>query len=109
VGFFDIRTGVKVASIARPKIGVVQVFPDGKSLALETTKNDESIIEIWDIPPRKPLWWVLGLLAIPSVMTLITLVRIRQRFFRSRDRQGAWAKPLPNGCGSDSARASHLD
>ncbi len=82
VGFFDIRTGGKVASIARPKIGVVQVFPDGKSLALETTKNDEPIIEIWDIPPRKPLRWVLGLLAIPSVVTIVTICRWRRMQFR---------------------------
>jgi WD40 repeat protein len=75
VAFFDIGTGEKVASITRPRIGVVQVFPDGKSLALETTKNDESRIELWDIPPRKPLRWVLGLLAIPSVVTAVTLWR----------------------------------
>jgi hypothetical protein len=63
-------------------------------LALSTLAKDDPkiipfIVEIWDIPPRKPLQWVLGLLAIPSVVTVITLMKIRQRFFRSRDRQGA--------------------
>jgi WD40 repeat protein len=80
VAFLDVMTGRKVASIVRPRIGTVQVFPDGKRLALETTKNYESLIEIWDIPPRKPLRWVLGLLAIPSVVTLITL----KRWWKSR-------------------------
>ena len=84
IGFLDNKTGQKVASIVRERINLAQVFPDGKTLALETSKDHEPIIEIWDIPPRKPLRWVLGLLAIPSVVTVITLGgwwRARLRFF----------------------------
>ena len=89
LAFLNTRTGEKMAAIVRPSIGDVQIYPDGKTLALSTLEKDDSIVEIWDIPPRKPLRWVLGLLAIPSVVTVITLMKIRQRFFRSRDRQGA--------------------
>ncbi len=85
--FLDTRTGHKVAAIEVPDIDGA-ISPDGKTLALPMRKNDESTIELWDIPPRKPLRWVLGFLAIPSVVTLITLIRIRQRFFRSGDGQG---------------------
>jgi WD40 repeat protein len=88
LAFLDTRTGRKVAAIELPTVGG-EISPDGKILALPILEYEESTIEIWDIPPRKPLRWVLGLLAIPSVMTLITLVRIRQRFFRNRDRQRA--------------------
>jgi WD40 repeat protein len=80
VAFLDTRTGEKVAGVVRKRIGERQISPDGKTLALTTSENDESIIEIWDIPPRKPLRWVLGLLAIPSVVTLITL----KRWWKSR-------------------------
>jgi WD40 repeat protein len=74
VAILDAQTGHKVASIIRPTRNVgVQVFPDGKMLALWTCENDESRVEIWDIPPRKPLRWLLALLAIPSVMTVFTL------------------------------------
>jgi WD40 repeat protein len=109
LAFLDTRTGNKIAQIEVPSVGGA-ISPDGQTLALPIKDYEEgSTIELWDIPPCKPLGWVLGLLAIPSVVTLITLMKIRRRFFRNRDRQGAWAKPLPNGCGSDSARASHLD
>jgi hypothetical protein len=33
---------------------------------------EDLTIEIWDIPPRKPLRWMLGVLAIPSLVTMIT-------------------------------------
>ena len=75
--------------ITAVRIGDPQISPDGKTLALATGEKDESIIEIWDIPPRRPMWWVLGLLAIPSVVTLITLLRIRQRLFWGRNREEA--------------------
>jgi len=74
LAFLDTRTGKSVAAIVRPRIVDLQVFPDGKKLALTTFEKDDSLIEIWDIPPRKPLRWVLGLLAIPSVVSLITLL-----------------------------------
>lgn len=73
LAFLDTRTGKSVGAIIRRRIGDVKIFPNGKKLALTTSENDNSIIEIWDIPPRKPLRWVLGLLAIPGVVTLIML------------------------------------
>ena len=88
LAFLDTRTGHKVAAIELPRVGG-EISPDGKTLALPILEYEESTIELWDIPPRKPLLAVLGLLAIPSVVTVITLMKIRQRFFRSRDRQGA--------------------
>ena len=71
LAFLDTRTGDKVATIKLPTVDGA-ISPDGKTLALPMLKYEESTIEIWDIPPRKPLRWVLGLLAIPSVVTLIT-------------------------------------
>jgi hypothetical protein len=74
LAFLDTRTGHKVAAIELPTVDGA-ISPDGKTLALPMLKYEESTIEIWDIPPRKPLRWVLGLLAIPSVVTLITVRR----------------------------------
>jgi WD40 repeat protein len=88
LAILDTETGHKVAAIKLPTVDGA-ISPDGKTLAVPIIEYEASTIELWDIPPRKPLGWVLGVLAIPSVMTLITLVRIRRRFFRSRDRQGA--------------------
>src|SRR5262249_13675671 len=67
--FFDASTGEELASIV---VGGVMVSPDGKSLASWGQKNSDEI-EIWDIPPRKPLHWALGLLAIPSMVTMFAL------------------------------------
>ncbi len=83
LAFLDTRTGDKVAAIVRPRIADVQIFPDGKKLALMTFENNQSIIEIWDIPPRKPLRWILGLLAIPGVVTLFAIRRWRKASKRS--------------------------
>jgi len=78
LAFLDTRTGKSVAAIVRPRINELRVFPDGTKLALTTIENDQSFIEIWDIPPRKPLRWVLGLLAIPVLATVIRLWRCRK-------------------------------
>jgi hypothetical protein len=72
VVFLDTRSGQRVAAIEVPNINGA-ISPDGKTLALSMLKNDESLIEIWDIPPRKPLRWVLGLLTI----------RVLSRYLRS--------------------------
>jgi hypothetical protein len=86
LAILDTETGPKVAAIKLPTVDGA-INPDGKTLAVPIIEYEASTIELWDMPPRKPLRWVLGLLAIPSVVMLITLIRIRQRFFRSRDRQ----------------------
>jgi hypothetical protein len=88
LAFLNTRTGEKMAAIVRPRIGDVQIYPDGKTLALSTPATDDPkvnsfIVEIWDIPPRKPIQWVLGLLVIPSVVTLITL----RRWWKSKRRR----------------------
>jgi WD40 repeat protein len=75
LAFLDTKTGKEVAAIIRPGIGDIKVFPDGTKLALTTAENEDSVIEIWDIPPRKPFAWVLGFLTIPSGVTLVTLAR----------------------------------
>jgi WD40 repeat protein len=93
LAFLDTRTGKKVASIVREGMGDPRISTDGQSLAVPSF--DEKFIEIWDIPPRKPLRWVFGLLAIPILFTLTTLMRIPQQFFRSRDRQRAVSKTAP--------------
>jgi hypothetical protein len=79
--FLDTRTGHKVAANEVPVIDGA-ISPDGKTLALPMLKNQESTIEIWDIPPRKPLRWVLALMAIPSVFTLFTI----WRYWKARSR-----------------------
>jgi hypothetical protein len=88
LAFVNTRTGETVASMPWSNFIEPLISPDGKALALYSSESDEAVIELWDTPPRKPLRWVLGLLAIPSVVTVITLMRIRRRFFRSHDRQG---------------------
>jgi WD40 repeat protein len=75
LAFLDTSTGKKVASIVREGMGDPRFSTDGKSLAFSSFDEDEKFIELWDIPPRKPLRWVLALLAIPSVVTMITLTR----------------------------------
>jgi WD40 repeat protein len=70
--FLDTRTGHKVAGIELPFVNGA-ISPDGKTLALPITESEDSTIEIWDIPPRKPLRWMLAVLAIPGVVTLMTL------------------------------------
>jgi|SRR5882762_8216029 len=86
--FVNTRTGETVASMPWCNFIEPLTSPDGKALALYSSENDEAAIELWDTPPRKQLRWVLGFLAIPSVVTLITLMKVRQRLFQSRDRQG---------------------
>jgi WD40 repeat protein len=73
LAFLDTRTGKKVASIVREGMGNPKISVDGKTLAVRSFDEDDKFIEIWDIPPRKPLRWVLGVLAIPCVATAITL------------------------------------
>jgi WD40 repeat protein len=75
ISFLDSRTGSKIAGIVRKNMIDAKTSPDGRTLALATRENDESIVEIWDIPPRKPVGWVLGLWAIPSIVTLFTFWR----------------------------------
>jgi WD40 repeat protein len=80
--FVDIRTGEIVASMPWFRLRDPLISPDGKTLAFYSSENDESVVEVWDIPPRKPLRWMLGLLAIPSAATLITFKKcwkVRQR------------------------------
>jgi len=75
LGFFDTRTGKRVASIVRVGMGDPRISVDGKTLVFSSFNGYEQSLEIWDIPPRKPLAWVLGLLAIPGVVTLATFWR----------------------------------
>jgi WD40 repeat protein len=77
--FLDTTNGHKVGAVEMPVIDGA-ISPDGKTLAVPISnfKEGESSIELWDIPPRKPLRWVLGLLAIPSMVTLFTICRWRK-------------------------------
>jgi WD40 repeat protein len=78
LAFVDTGTGEIVASIPCSKLIEPLISPEGKSFALYAYENNESFIELWDIPPRRPLGWVLGLLAIPGVVTAVTLWRWRK-------------------------------
>jgi WD40 repeat protein len=75
LAFLDTRTGKNIASIVREGMGDPRISPDGKRLAFSSFDEDNKFIEIWDIPPGKPQRWVLGLLAIPSAVTLLTIWR----------------------------------
>jgi WD40 repeat protein len=75
VDFLDTTTGKKIAMIVQETMADIQVSPDGKTLALRSVGEDTETIQVWDIPPRKPIQWIMGLLAIPTVATLIVLWR----------------------------------
>jgi WD40 repeat protein len=75
VAFLDTTTGKKVGMIVQKRMPDIQVSPDGKTLALREVGEDIETIQVWDIPPRKPIQWIVGLLAIPTVATLIVLWR----------------------------------
>jgi WD40 repeat protein len=75
VDFLDTTTGKKIAMIVQKRMADIQVSPDGKTLALRSVGEDIETIQVWDIPPRKPIQWIIGLLAIPTVATLLVLWR----------------------------------
>jgi len=75
LAFLDTQTGNKIAATEVPSVGGA-IRPDGKTLALLINDYEQPpTIELWDIPPRKTLRWVLGLLAIPGVLTAAMLWR----------------------------------
>jgi WD40 repeat protein len=76
VTFLDTSTGKKVGMIVQKRMPDIQVSPDGKTLALRSIDGDSETIQVWDIPPRKPIQWVIGLLAIPTVATLIVIWKL---------------------------------
>jgi WD40 repeat protein len=55
-----------------PKI----MMPDGRTLA---TRLSDGTVQFWDVPPVKPLWWVLTWTAIPAgfaILQLMALIRV---------------------------------
>src|SRR5262249_23121168 len=69
VKVWDIRTGLATATY--PGGRAFAFFPDGKTLAIS---NDDSAIEIWDVPPRRPWWIEYGL---PAFFALLLLLGAR--------------------------------
>src|SRR5262249_44085761 len=54
-------------------------LPDGKGIAI--LKLSEGIIEIWDLPPRRPIWVDYGL---PALFILLLLYACWSRMRRRR-------------------------
>ena len=70
--FWDLATGHELTTIrgTRDIYGDRQSWsfaPNGRVMA---TRNGDEWLEIWDIPPRKPLGWFLGLAGILLLLTL---------------------------------------
>lgn len=82
VRLLDPDTGTITATIAREGGGLYTVFaPDAKSLALlhhNLPSDDGDILELWDVPPRKPLEWLLPAWA-GLAMGLVVLCYWRRR------------------------------
>jgi WD40 repeat protein len=65
-----------------PWIYDLKISPNGKWLATRAQTFKDKVITVWDIPPRRPTTWIIGVLAIPSVLTLVVIwrsLRTRQR------------------------------
>jgi WD40 repeat protein len=65
-----------------PWIYDLKISPNGKWLATRAQTFKDKVITVWDIPSRRPATWIIGVLAIPSVLTLVVIwrsLRIRQR------------------------------
>jgi hypothetical protein len=66
VQVLDVGSGREVAKLEREGFGIdlIQVSPDGKSLAIsasDRSRDSENVLELWDIPPRKPWGLLVGL------------------------------------------------
>jgi WD40 repeat protein len=64
--FLDLVTGKSLGAIANGGRRYA-LSPDGRRLA---ALNDDDCLCIWDIPPRKPLGWFLGLAGLSLMLTL---------------------------------------
>jgi WD40 repeat protein len=65
VRLWDVKSQRRIVSLERSS--PLAFSPDGQTLV---TMGETGAIEIWDIPPRKPLGWFLGLAGLLLMLTL---------------------------------------
>jgi WD40 repeat protein len=59
-----------------PWIYDVKISPNGKWLATRAQTYKDSVITVWDIPPRRPTTWIIWVLVtIPFVVTPVVICR----------------------------------
>jgi WD40 repeat protein len=70
----DLGTGREQAHLVLPQgVSQLQVSRDVKTLAVKISDRDKDTIELWDISPRRPLRWIVGVLAVPTLFTVVLL------------------------------------
>jgi WD40 repeat protein len=81
----DLRTGRHEAHIVQAQaVGQLRVSPDGKAIATEAYEGETATIQLWHVPPRKPLWWTISLLAVPVFVTLVVTWKLLAKRRSSR-------------------------
>jgi WD40 repeat protein len=74
---YDTSTGNELRSVARwfGFINEFEISADGKTVAMESNDRSDFMghpsVQIWDIPTRKSIKWILGLLSVPTVITVL--------------------------------------
>jgi WD40 repeat protein len=75
VKILDSSTGKESGSVIQWNgiVSKVEVSRDATALAIQSRKALDLTVEVWDIPPCKSIKWIVGLLAIPTVLTLVVI------------------------------------
>jgi WD40 repeat protein len=65
---YNLKTGQNVGVLPGGTLGDYWFSADGRTLAI--SGGDPNRIDVWDLPPRKPLGWFLGLAGLLLMLTL---------------------------------------
>ncbi len=67
-----------------------KISRDAKAVATESRDGFDLTVQLWDIPPRKRIIWIIGLLAVPTLITVLNVWKwlARRRNYRQKTTDG---------------------